>query len=105
MGITAITLDDVLAGALEDFAPQEILEWSAEAFSGKLLLPVSLQYGGLVIVDMAAKLGFSPDVCTIDTGRLFPETLSMVQKVQDKYGIRIQVLHPNSGDFQKLYMA
>lgn len=34
-------------------------------------------------------------VFTLDTGRLHPETLGMVDKVLERYGIAIQVVHPD----------
>jgi len=35
-------------------------------------------------------------VFTLDTGRLHPETLGMVDRIAERYGVRVQVLHPDA---------
>lgn len=39
-------------------------------------------------------------VFTLDTGRLHPETLGMVDKIAERYGVAVQVVHPDSAAVQ-----
>jgi thioredoxin-dependent adenylylsulfate APS reductase len=50
----------------------------------------------MVILDMAGRIEPLLQVFTIDTGRLPAETLELIDQVRDRYGIRIEVLHPDA---------
>jgi len=40
-------------------------------------------------------------VFTLDTGRLHPETLGMVDKIAERYGVAVQVVHPDPAAVQE----
>ncbi|AFT67720.1 MULTISPECIES: phosphoadenylyl-sulfate reductase [Cycloclasticus] len=56
----------------------------------------------VILIDMACKLGLKPNVFTLDTGRLHPETYQFIQTVMDHYKIKITVLSPNQDALQAL---
>jgi len=56
----------------------------------------------VVLIDMAYKLGLKPNVFSLDTGRLHPETYQYIQAVMDHYDIEITVLSPNTEALQSL---
>ena len=56
----------------------------------------------VVLVDMAAKIGGTFRVFSLDTGRLHPETYQFLEKVRDHYGIRIETFFPQPEAIQSL---
>ncbi len=52
----------------------------------------------MAIVDMAARIDPGVRVLTIDTGRLPGQTLEMVERVHQRYGLRVEVLRPDEGE-------
>ena len=75
--------------------PQTILQWAADNFAPRLAISTAFGQEGLVIIDLAQRL-VRPriPVFTIDTGFLFKETNELIAKVEQKYGITIERLHP-----------
>ncbi|MEJ2054552.1 MAG: phosphoadenylyl-sulfate reductase [Calditrichaceae bacterium] len=82
--------------------PEECLNWGLQQFGDKMAIVTSFQREGMVLIDMAANLDQSFRVITIDTGRLHEETYSFIQKVQDKYGIEIEIFFPDTLEVQKM---
>lgn len=70
------------------------LQWCWTRFREKAAIGTSLQGSGLVILDLAYTNGFRFPVFTVDTGLLFPETLALKSRVEERLGISIESLHP-----------
>lgn len=79
---------DILALALREYAPD-----LAISFSGA---------EDVVLVDLAAKIGGSFRVFSLDTGRLHPETYQFLERVREHYGIKIETFFPQPDAVQKL---
>ena len=80
--------------------PREILKTIYSNISN-----IAISFSGaedVVLIDMACKLGLEPNVFTLDTGRLHPETHQFMQRVMEHYKIRITVLSPNQDALQQL---
>ena len=56
----------------------------------------------VVLVDMAAKLQEKPQVFTLDTGRLHPQTYRFIDQVRERYSVDIHVLAPDSAALEEL---
>ena len=56
----------------------------------------------MAIVDMAARLDPAVRVLTIDTGRLPAETLDMIRRVREVYGIEVEVSRPDPGEAEEM---
>jgi len=50
----------------------------------------------VVLIDMAIKAGLSPNIITLDTGRLHAETYRFIEAVRTTYDVSIEVLFPDS---------
>ncbi|MDR0870714.1 MAG: phosphoadenylyl-sulfate reductase, partial [Planctomycetaceae bacterium] len=70
--------------------PEEILSWAVATYGGKLTMGTALGASGCVILSMLSKIGANVDVFNLDTGYQFPETLDVIDKIRDKYGINIR---------------
>jgi len=79
-----------------------VLEWAIRRYGSRLAIATSFQAGGMVIVDMAWRI--SPDirVFTLDTGRLPVETYRMIDTVQERYGIPVEIVLPDQGEIESM---
>lgn len=73
---------------------EERLAWAATVFHGKLVFASALGAEDQVITDVIARRRLAIPIVTLDTGRLFSETYSLIQETEARYGIRIRVLFP-----------
>ncbi len=87
-----------IASLNEQFESQttgKILQWLWEELGTRAAFGTSFQGAGLVAIDIAYKNGWKFPVFTLDTGYLFPETLELKKKIEDRYGLVIESLLPD----------
>ena len=87
-----------LQATLETASARDVIEAAVEAFGDRVALCTSFQAEGMVILDIASRLPAQPRVFTIDTGRLPQETYDLVDAVRDRYGVEVEVHHPDHED-------
>ncbi|MDR3260843.1 MAG: phosphoadenylyl-sulfate reductase [Tannerella sp.] len=75
-------------------SPEEILTFFLEAYRGRIALASSLGLEDQVLTDMILKTDRNARIFSIDTGRLFPETYSLIDKTNLHYNTRIDVYFP-----------
>ncbi len=73
-----------------------------DRFGDRMAIATSGQLTGEVTLDLCVKAGFKPRVYTVDTGRLFPETLALFDAVEKKYGVKIERIHPDPRELKAL---
>ena len=75
------------------------LRLAVEEHHPSLVMACSFQKEESVLIDMLMGIEPSARVFTIDTGVLFPETYSTWRRVEDRYGLRIEVMDatPSNG--------
>ena len=71
---------------------QETLEIAIERHHPSLVMACSFQKEESVLIDMLMGIEPSARVFTIDTGVLFPETYRAWRAVEDRYGLKIEVV-------------
>jgi phosphoadenosine phosphosulfate reductase len=74
----------------------EVLKSIVALNSEKLVFSTSLGYEDQVITHLIFSNNLSVDVFTLDTGRLFPETYSVLSSTLNKYKKQIKVYYPNT---------
>lgn len=88
--------------ALEKATPQEVLKWALSTFGRQ----IALAWSGaedVAVLDMMHRIDpASTRVFTLDTGRLNPETYELIDEVQAKYKIPIEIQFPDAGAVQKM---
>ncbi len=82
--------------------PQDILFCLFKHFNDRAAIVTSGQLSGMVQIHMAAESQLPFRVCTIDTLRLFPETYRFFEKVEDRYGIEIERIQPDTVEVDKM---
>lgn len=95
--IAAMT--DRLAG-IDDLAGR--IRRIAEAVPGRITFSTSLGIEDQAILHAIAASGATIDVFTLDTGRLFPETIDTLAASEQRYGVKIRVLSPDAGEIEAL---
>jgi phosphoadenosine phosphosulfate reductase len=81
---------------LEELSAQEMLALAVERHHPKLVMACSFQKEESVLIDMLLGIEPSARVFTIDTGVLFPETHGVWRQIEDRYGLRIEVMDATS---------
>jgi phosphoadenosine phosphosulfate reductase len=90
--MTTITPD------LDQASAQEVLAYAVERFHPRLTMACSFQKEESVLVHMLTAIEPSARVFTIDTGVLFPETLSTWRAFEERFGLRVEIVDARSPD-------
>lgn len=85
-----------------DATPETILGYFLDRFGDRIALSSSLSIEDQVLTDMICKLKPGARIFTLDTGRLFPETYSLIDRTAMHYGIRLEVFFPDRTEVEKL---
>lgn len=101
-----IVMDELEAGEvavdLDDREPQEVLAWTIERFGRQIAICSSFQAEGCVLIDMAHRIDPGVRVFTIDTGRTPQETYDLIDKVRERYGIKVETFMPDASVAQQM---
>jgi phosphoadenosine phosphosulfate reductase len=76
---------------LEALGAQEILARMVREHHPRLAVACSFQKEASVILDMLLKIEPEARIFTLDTGVLFPETYDTWRRIEERYGIEIEV--------------
>ncbi|MCC8154246.1 MAG: phosphoadenylyl-sulfate reductase [Tannerellaceae bacterium] len=95
-------LAEELNNQLKDKSPEEVLTYFLHAFKGKIALASSLSLEDQVLTDMIVNIDPETRIFTLDTGRLFPETYSLIEKTNRRYNIRLEVFFPHAESIEEL---
>ena len=87
----------------QDSSAQEILKYFIDIFGDEAALSSSLGAEDQVLTDMMFKLTISPNIFTLDTGRLHSETYNVMDATNLKYNTKLNVFFPSSDEVEKLY--
>lgn len=83
-------------------SPKESLAMLAREFQGKIVFSSSLGYEDQVISHFIFSNKLQIEVFTLDTGRLFNETYSVLNNTLERYKTPIKVLYPQTETVEKL---
>ncbi len=82
--------------------PQEVLSFLFEKYGNKMAFASSLGAEDQVLTHMLAEVDVNTRIFTLDTGRLFPETLDLLDKTNKRYNLKINVFFPDSSDVESM---
>ena len=86
----------------EGKTPEEVLQYFLFEYKGKIALSSSLSIEDQVLTDLIVKTDKSTRIFTLDTGRLFPETYSLIDKTNLTYDIHLEVMFPDYLEVEKM---
>lgn len=87
---------------IKDKSPGEALAILAKKFPNKIVFSTSLGYEDQVISHLIFSNQIPIVVFTLDTGRLFNETYSVLNSTLDRYKTPIKVMYPQTEALEKL---
>lgn len=87
---------------LEGKSAEEILRWAVDTFGMRAGYSTSLALESQVLTHIITENRLPITIFTLDTGRLFPETIDLLEQTEKKYGIRIQVYFPSDDDVESM---
>lgn len=85
-----------LNAAFEKKTPQEVLSFFLREYKGRIALSSSLGIEDQVLTHIVCNIDSSSRIFTLDTGRLFPETYTLIDKTNKHFGINIEVFFPDA---------
>ncbi|TXE14408.1 phosphoadenylyl-sulfate reductase [Algoriphagus aquimarinus] len=91
-----------LEAQLEQLSAQEGLALIVDLFPGKVTFSTSLGQEDQVITQLIASGNIPVKIFSLDTGRLFPETLDLLSRTEAKYKQNIKVYYPTTDSVEKL---
>ncbi|MBW8035423.1 MAG: phosphoadenylyl-sulfate reductase [Planctomycetes bacterium] len=86
----------------QDLGAQALLAEAVKTFDDKIALASSFSIEDQVITHMLLKLADDVRIFTLDTGRLPQETYDVIDQTRKKYGIKIEMLTPDSAQLTKM---
>ena len=78
----------------ESWSANEVLAWSLRTFGASVEMASGFGPEGMALIDIATTLTSSLRIFTIDTGFLFPETYQLIEEVERRYGIQVELVRP-----------
>lgn len=82
-------------------SPKEILSYFINEYGNRIALASSLSVEDQMLTDLIVNIKKDARIFTIDTGRLFPETYSLIDRTNKKYNIKMEVYFPNNESVEK----
>ena len=74
----------------ETWKPERVLAWAFETFGESVAISSAFGVEGMVLIDIASKASRNFRLFTVDTEFLFPETYTLMDQVEQRYGITIE---------------
>lgn len=93
-----------LEASIANRSLEEELQVIANHFKGKITFSTSLGQEDQVITHLIASLKLPVSIFSLDTGRLFPETLDLLARTQAKYALPIKVYYPETQQVEELVL-
>lgn len=85
---------DSQTDSFESAKTEDILAWAWEKVGPRLAMSTAFGASGVVLIDIASRVIPQMPIFTIDTGYLFKETLELKDRINHKYNIEIESVHP-----------
>ncbi|MBL8566011.1 MAG: phosphoadenylyl-sulfate reductase [Hyphomicrobiaceae bacterium] len=96
---TARALDAELAGLA---TPTDRIRAIRAALPGRIAFSTSLGLEDQAVLHAIADSGADIDVFTLDTGRHFEETFDTIAASEARYGLKIRLVAPDTGELERL---
>ncbi len=91
-----------LNNELEKATAEEIIVFFISKFKNKISFATSFSVEDQVITDMVFSSNLHVNIFTLDTGRLFPETYSVLDRTNMRYYIKIDAFFPDYNEVEKM---
>jgi phosphoadenosine phosphosulfate reductase len=97
MTVHQLSPDQIAAAnrLLEGASPHEILCWAVAEFHPRLTMATAFGGEGCCLIHLLAEIERGVRVFNLETGYQFPQTLELRERLQQRYGIRVELVRPD----------
>jgi len=88
-----VTKIERLQTIAETWTPPRVLVWAFETFGDSVAISSAFGAEGMAVIDMASRVKKDFRLFTVDTEFLFPETYSLMDRLEEKYGISVEKVY------------
>jgi phosphoadenosine phosphosulfate reductase len=88
--------------AFQNGSAHDVLSWAIQKFQDRFAVLTSFQLEGMVVLDIAARISPNIRVITLDTGRLPAETFDIMERVRERYAVRIETVMPDPAEVERM---
>lgn len=81
---------DRLKLVAESWKAEQVLSWAFATYGEDVAIATGMGAEGMVLLDIASRINPDMKVFTGDTEFLFPETYDLIDRVEERYGIKIE---------------
>jgi phosphoadenosine phosphosulfate reductase len=74
----------------------DVLKRAAAAHEGRIVFTTSLGVEDMVITDLIARNQLPITLATLETGRLHAQTLALIPRIEQHYGVHLELWKPNA---------
>ena len=74
----------------EQWTAEEVLRWAFTTFRKDIAMASGFGVEGMALIDIASRVVPDLKVFTLDTEFLFPETYDLIDRVEKRYGIKVE---------------
>ena len=74
----------------ESWTPEQVLSWAFKRFGHDIAISSAFGVEGMVIIDMASRFYPGFRLFTLDTEFLFPETYNLMDRMEERYQVKIE---------------
>lgn len=78
----------------EEWTAEQVLAWGREQYGSDLAIASSFGAEDVVLIDLAVRACGTIRVFTLDTDFLFPETYTLIERLESRYGIEVERCRP-----------
>ena len=71
-----------------------VLQSAASEHAGRIVQATSLGAEDMVITDLIARHALPIAVATLETGQLHPQTVALIPRIEERYGLAVEVYKP-----------
>lgn len=85
-----------------DESAENLLRYFLGRYGSRIALASSLSIEDQMLTDILLKINPQARIFTLDTGRLFPETYSLIDRTNLKYSYKLEVYFPESSEVEEM---
>lgn len=93
---------DQLNARFEGARPEDILSYFADEYGSELAFATSMGLEDQLLTYYLSDISHDVRIFTLDTGRLFPETIDLVDATAKRYDIKINVFFPDATQVEEM---
>jgi len=73
-----------------------VLKQAAAEHAGRVVQATSLGAEDMVLTDLIARHGIGIAIGTLETGKLHDETVALIPRIEERYGLKVEVYRPEA---------